>query len=117
MPVSPGRIRLGRSLTPGPAPSLYIYSPALLPKPADWPADSHVVGPLLLRRQQAPQTNGVGLPADLQAYLDAATRAHLPVVYIGLGSMLGTVFEPGEVSGHPCFEVAAAYLGQMSTFS
>lgn len=95
------RIVLGRNLIPSPATTIYIYSSALLPKPADWPAQSHVVGPLLLRRCQAPESGaagaGVGLPAALQDYLDAATRAQLPVVYIGLGSMLGTVFEADEV--------------------
>jgi hypothetical protein len=98
------RIQLGSQLTPGPVPTLYIYSPALLPKPADWPASSHVVGPLLLRRGQAAAGGqpgsgaaAAGLPLDLQAYLDAAARAQLPVVYIGLGSMLGTVFEGEEV--------------------
>lgn len=40
----------------------------------------------------------VGLPADLQHYLDAALRRQLPVVYIGLGSMLATVFEPPQAS-------------------
>ena len=37
------------------------------------------------------------LPPDLQAFLDQAARQSAPVVYIGLGSMLGTVFEREQV--------------------
>ncbi|GAB4816084.1 hypothetical protein N2152v2_003130 [Parachlorella kessleri] len=40
----------------------------------------------------------VGLPAALQSFLDYAFRRQLLVIYIGLGSMLGTVFEPEQVS-------------------
>ena len=201
-------LKLHGPLTLGPVPTLYIYSAALLPKPADWPENCVVVGPLLLRRQALAQqaqraaaaevpapgqqiaaeplptlhlqlprlrkcsssgtstssssSNGsdaatpspgtpmpqaeaaqalreaqeerqqdrpgraasapaiagvalpaaasaecVGLPAALQDYLDAAGRWQRPVVYIGLGSMLGTVFEPAEASPvvAPCLPV------------
>ena len=208
-------LKLQGPLTLGPVPTLYIYSAALLPKPADWPENCHVVGPLLLRRQalaqqaattassaapshvivaQMPPTmplqwqrvrkcssggasisssssktsnsagsdaampspgtpmpqaeaaqvfckareeqqqglpglaatapgaanvaalpaaaaaECVGLPAALQDYLSAAARWQRPVVYIGLGSMLGTVFEPAEAST----EAAAAFLYRLA---
>ena len=52
----------------------------------------------------------------VQAYLDAAARAQLPVVYIGLGSMLGTVFEAAEVrrwaAGPSAAAAAAAAAGR-----
>eukprot|EP00887_Chlorella_sp_A99_P005118 scaffold25.g5118.t1 len=41
---------------------------------------------------------GCGLPPGLQAFLDDATRRQQPVVYIGLGSMLGTAFAPEQVA-------------------
>ena len=135
------RTRLGHrdsNLAAAAVPTLYIWSPALLPKPGDWPPNCLVVGPLLLRRPQpapatprrgssgsgdssgeaadpltsrqqgtadavapapaaAPAELPVGLPAGLQEYLDGAARRQLPVVYIGLGSMLATVFEAEEV--------------------
>lgn len=52
----------------------------------------------------------VGLPPDLQRYLDAALRRQLPVVYIGLGSMLATVFEQEQVRPVPCTGLGWGYL-------
>lgn len=49
--------------------------------------------------RQAAGDAAVGLPAHLQAFLDEAFRLQQPVVYVGLGSMLGTAFEPDQVRG------------------
>lgn len=65
------RTRLAHGLAPAPVPTLYIWSPSLLPRPADWPPNCHVVGPLLLRRQpQAPPP-----PAALEPARPAAVAA------------------------------------------
>jgi UDP:flavonoid glycosyltransferase YjiC (YdhE family) len=58
--------------------TLYGYSPAVLPRPADWDAHSHVTGYWFLDRAAAWQP-----PADLLAFLAEGP----PPVYIGFGSM------------------------------
>jgi len=65
----------------------YIYSNALLPKPSDWMANEHVTGFLDL----PPETYTP--PAELQAFLD---NDILPLVYVGLGSMLGVLYDTPE---------------------
>lgn len=60
-------------------PFLYGFSPALLPAPADWPADHVACGQW--RLPEAVQA----LPADLQQWLDT----HPAPVFIGFGSMRG----------------------------
>lgn len=59
-------------------PSLYAYSPTFLPKPADWPDHTHVMGYLFLDDPGDWQP-----PDDLLAFLDAGP----PPVYVGFGSM------------------------------
>ena len=61
------RTSLQRGLAAAPVPTLYIWSQALLPKPADWPQHVHVVGPLLLRRQPLPPAM-LPVPAQLQQW-------------------------------------------------
>lgn len=60
-------------------PVVYGYSPHILPRPHDWPAEQHVTGPWFL---DAP--DDWTPPTDLVAFLDAGT----PPVYIGFGSMM-----------------------------
>lgn len=68
-------------------PFLYGFSPALLPTPADWPADHLACG-----QWRLPDT-AQALPAELQQWL-----AHQPApVFIGFGSMRG--FDPAAVFG------------------
>jgi hypothetical protein len=61
-------------------PTSYCWSPALLPRPADWPASAEIVGYCQLgvceRTQYQP-------PAELVAFLGAGP----PPVYVGFGSM------------------------------
>lgn len=66
-------------------PMLYGISPALVPPPADWPANAHVCG------QWIPPTPAWTPPPELVAYLDAGD----PPVYVGFGSMAG--FDTGRV--------------------
>lgn len=61
-----------------PVRTLYAYSPAVLPRPADWPADVCVSGYWPLDEPWAP-------PADLAAFLRAGDKP----VYVGFGSMPG----------------------------
>lgn len=72
---------------PTQAPFLYGFSPALLPAPADWPADHVACG-----QWRLPASNQ-HLPADLQEWLEQ----HAAPVYIGFGSMRG--FDPQHVFG------------------
>ena len=60
-------------------PFLYGFSPALLPAPADWPANHAACGQW--RLPEAVQA----LPEDLQQWL----ASHAPPVFIGFGSMRG----------------------------
>lgn len=85
------RTRLQRGLAPAPVPTLYIWSPALLPKPADWPANTHVVGPLLLRRQQQPQPQ----PA---AAAPAPPVVAPPVVVLAAAMAPGTQLQPAALA-------------------
>ena len=59
-------------------PSLYGFSPSVIPKPADWGADDHVTGYWLLD----PPADWMP-PADLLNFLQAGPAP----VYIGFGSM------------------------------
>lgn len=80
-------------------PVAYIYSRHVLPKPVDWTAEEMVVGPLFDELDLAPEMEtAYTLPADLRAYIDRAKVDKMPIVYIGLGSMLGTLFEDEQIS-------------------
>jgi UDP:flavonoid glycosyltransferase YjiC (YdhE family) len=59
-------------------PSIYAFSPTVLPRPADWPAHAHVTGFLLSER-----------PADFipSPELSAFLASGPPPVYVGFGSM------------------------------
>jgi UDP:flavonoid glycosyltransferase YjiC (YdhE family) len=59
-------------------PSLYAYSPVVLPKPSDWRRDAHVVGYLFLDEPPGWQP-----PADLCRYLAAGPKP----LFVGFGSM------------------------------
>ncbi|CAA9577642.1 MAG: UDP-glucose:sterol glucosyltransferase, partial [uncultured Thermomicrobiales bacterium] len=67
-----------RALERNRVPALYGYSPHVLPRPADWPAEHHVTGYWFLG---APE--GWTPPPDLAAFLDAGE----PPVFVGFGSM------------------------------
>lgn len=56
--------------------SLCPVSPALVPRPADWPPTTHMTGPW------RPSEHADPLPAHVEAFLDAGD-----VVYAGFGSM------------------------------
>ena len=78
------RARAGAGLPPrrrlwAEHPVLYGVSPALLPRPADWPGNAHVCG------QWIPPSAAWTPPAGLVEFLDAGE----PPVYVGFGSMSG----------------------------
>jgi sterol 3beta-glucosyltransferase len=60
------------------APTLYLFSPSVLPKPADWPATDHVTGYWFLPAPAAWQPS-----RELQDFLDSGPRP----VLVGFGSM------------------------------
>lgn len=64
-----------------PYPVLYGYSPAVLPKPADWDTSLHVTGYWFLDRP-----TGWRPPGDLVDFLEAGP----PPIYVGFGSMVGS---------------------------
>ncbi|KAI8814749.1 hypothetical protein BJ742DRAFT_187582 [Cladochytrium replicatum] len=72
--------------------TLYIYSPLLCPKPGDWTDKDHVTGPLVVHSAAAP------LPENIEAFLKHSESANRPVVFFGLGSMLGIVFSASETT-------------------
>ena len=62
-------------------PMLYGISPALVPRPGDWPANAHVCGQWLPRLPDTAWTPGPALTAFLEA-------GEAPI-YVGFGSMAG----------------------------
>jgi sterol 3beta-glucosyltransferase len=61
-------------------PLLGAYSPAVIPRPHDWPAGAHVTGYWFVEREPTWRP-----PAALDAFLERGA----PPVYIGFGSMAG----------------------------
>lgn len=68
-------------------PMLGAYSPAIIPRPPDWPSSLHITGYLFMDSSAVWQP-----PADLQNFLEAGN----PPVYIGFGSMSGR--QPGRLA-------------------
>ncbi|MCK9248611.1 MAG: glycosyltransferase [Solirubrobacteraceae bacterium] len=62
-----------------PVPIVHTFSPALLPRPRDWPEHLDVTGWMTPRDPDPAAT----LPADVEAFLDAGP----PPAYVGFGSM------------------------------
>lgn len=69
------------SVSDGATPLLYGYSPSLLPKPAEWPANVHVTGYWFLKEDSSWQP-----PAELVRFLQSGVKP----VLIGFGSMAST---------------------------
>ncbi len=63
-----------------PVPILYAFSPAVLPRPADWPASAVITGYWFLKPPP-----GWTPPSNLQGFLNQGE----PPVYVGFGSMIG----------------------------
>ncbi len=61
-----------------PVPALHAFSPAVIPRPEDWPATAHVTGYWFLDADEHWQPS-----PELQAFLEAGP----PPVYIGFGSL------------------------------
>lgn len=77
-----GEVKLDTTLNTEGCPRLYAFSPAVLPKPDDWPANNYVIGQL--GGKKLGKDTEKALPAGLQAYLDDCKRKDIPVIYIGL---------------------------------
>ncbi|WP_454854684.1 glycosyltransferase [Promicromonospora soli] len=79
------------------APVLHAYSPAVLPRPADWPAEAETTGYWDLAGEPAP------VPEDLRAFIAGGSAP----VFVGFGSMTGsdparttrTVLESARLAG------------------
>jgi UDP:flavonoid glycosyltransferase YjiC (YdhE family) len=61
-------------------PFLYGFSPAVLPRPSDWPESHHITGYWFLDSH-----TDWNVPPDLVEFIKAGT----PPVYVGFGSMVG----------------------------
>lgn len=70
------QLRLGR-------PSVHLWSPALLPRPADWPDTEVVTGFCALRKDERHALGESDAAKELSAFVDAGP----PPFFIGLGSM------------------------------
>ncbi|WP_211341571.1 glycosyltransferase [Myceligenerans xiligouense] len=79
LPRRHGRHDPTRAHDGGRAPVLHAISPAVLPRPADWPAEARLTGYWNLAEHPAP------LPGDLEAFLNAGEAP----VFVGFGSMSG----------------------------
>lgn len=66
-------------------PTLFAFSPSLLSKPADWPANFRVIGQL--QRRRSVNDAHKPLPTSLQTYLEECRNHNLHVIYIGFGSL------------------------------
>jgi sterol 3beta-glucosyltransferase len=81
--LEPVKGSLLKKLARGNTPNLYAISPALLPRPADWPPRSQLTGFIHLpphRREKHPIDN---IPPDLVRWLDTGDSP----IYIGFGSI------------------------------
>ncbi|KXS12214.1 glycosyltransferase family 1 protein [Gonapodya prolifera JEL478] len=67
----------------GEIPTIYCYSPSVLPSPPDWPATAHVPGYFFLDNPDV----GYEPPAALTSFL-TKHRGTRPIVYIGTGSIV-----------------------------
>lgn len=82
-------------------PIVSIYSSKLLPKPADYDELEHIVGPLFSEldiKGKTPQEEGYVMPVALAEYIEQAKRDGVPLAYVGIGSMLGTLFDEDEIT-------------------
>jgi sterol 3beta-glucosyltransferase len=100
--------QLDESLNTAGLPAIFAFSPALLPKPADWPANYHVVRHLGRRRSVVDPHRP--LPPGLQAYLDAYRKRGRHVIYIGFGSL--GFFPPARVTA--ILDAAAAAVTKLA---
>ncbi|ARJ07704.1 hypothetical protein B5808_19245 (plasmid) [Cnuibacter physcomitrellae] len=71
-----GLLGVTRSATPSPTSTLMPISPALLPRPDDWPSEVHMTGPWLHDEAAA------AVDPDVAAFLAGG-----PFIYAGFGSM------------------------------
>ncbi|KAL6247486.1 hypothetical protein RBB50_005832 [Rhinocladiella similis] len=65
-------------------PMTYLWSPKLVPKPADWGPEIDVVGYVFLDLASSYKP-----PADLANFLDRSGADKRPIIYIGFGSISG----------------------------
>ncbi len=84
--LAPVRTRAAILRPHGVEPVLHAISPAVLPRPADWPGWARMTG-----FWQMPGAERFAPPADLAAFVEAGP----PPVYVGFGSMPAT--EPGRL--------------------
>ncbi|RUP50952.1 hypothetical protein BC936DRAFT_136949 [Jimgerdemannia flammicorona] len=88
-------------------PTLYIFSQYLVPQPQDWPAAHRVIGSLVPEQDRRTLISHNDLsrpstaityepPEELAEFLESVNEQSLPLVYMGLGSMLGTVVDGAQ---------------------
>ncbi|WP_033343108.1 glycosyltransferase [Catenuloplanes japonicus] len=82
LPRRPGRHDPTRRPDGGPAPVLHAFSPAVIPRPSDWPDTAQVTGYWF---PPAPAGEAESPPAGMRALL----HGDEPVVFAGFGSMAG----------------------------
>jgi hypothetical protein len=102
-------VTLDESMNTAGLPCLFAFSPAMLPKPADWPHNYHVIGQLSKKKSAVDAHKP--LPVGLQAYLDECRKKDLHVIYVGFGSL--SFFPPARVTA--ILDAAAAAVTEVAT--
>ena len=98
-----GTVKLDKDLNTKGLPRLFAYSPALLAKPADWPAHYHVLGQMGMKKLGTDTAKE--LPIALKKCLDDCKSKGFAVVYVGLSVL--SFFSQEKVT-HILDAVAAA---------
>jgi sterol 3beta-glucosyltransferase len=81
--LAPPTNSTGRPILSGEGPTLLAYSQVLCPAPPGWPATLHPVGPLKLGPELRTRLGEIGIPSELEAWLQAGSSP----VFLGFGSM------------------------------
>ena len=85
--IEPRQCTLGAQVDQEQPLCIYVYSGSLIPRPIDWSINHQIVGPLNLPVVVEP------IPALLMHFIATCDSKKVPILYIGLGSMLEVIFD------------------------
>jgi sterol 3beta-glucosyltransferase len=88
-PIKLNYDQMVRSVLKRPMLTATIYSKCLVARPADWPENEFMVGPIIEKENDDYQPSD-----DLLEFLNKWKDEK--IIYVGIGSMMGIMFEPDE---------------------